>query len=58
MPVIAANVKVDYNGMGSVLASRGVGYLAANVLAAILQTIVKNHSDGLLICAFLLPAIG
>jgi hypothetical protein len=44
--------------MGSVLASRSAGYLVANLLGAILQNIVKNHSEGLLFCAFILPAIG
>ncbi len=57
MPILATNVKVDFNGMGSVLASRGIGYLSANILGAILQNIVKQHSDGILICAFILPAI-
>jgi hypothetical protein len=58
MPILAANANVDYSGMGSALASRGAGYLAANILGVILQHIVKKHSDGLLVCAFVLPAIG
>lgn len=58
MTTLAANTKVDYNGMGSVLASRGLGYLVANILGAILQNIVKKHSDGLLVLSFILPAIG
>jgi hypothetical protein len=58
MPILAANANVDNSGMGSVLASRGAGYLVANILGVILQNIVKKHSDGLLICAFILPAIG
>ncbi len=58
MPILAANANVDYSGMGSVLASRGAGYLAANILGAILQHIVKKHSHGLLVCGFILPAIG
>jgi hypothetical protein len=58
MPILAANANVDYSGMGSALASRGAGYLAANILGVILQNIVKIHSDGLLVCAFILPAIG
>jgi predicted MFS family arabinose efflux permease len=57
MPVVAANIHADYSGMGSALASRGAGYLAANILGVILQNIVKKHSDGILICAFILPAI-
>jgi hypothetical protein len=58
MPILAANAKVDFNGMGSVLASRGVGYLMANILGAVAQNMVKKHSEGLLVCAFILPAIG
>jgi hypothetical protein len=58
MPILATNAKVDFNGMGSVLALRGIGYLSANILGALLQNIVKKHSDGILICAFILPAIG
>lgn len=58
MPILAANIKVTYSGMGSVLASRSAGYLIANLLGAILQSIVKNHSEGLLFCAFILPALG
>ncbi len=58
MSILAANVNVHYSGMGSVLASRGAGYLVANILGAILQNIVKKHSDGILACAFILPAIG
>ncbi|CAF4227956.1 unnamed protein product [Rotaria sp. Silwood2] len=57
MPILAANIKVTYSGMGSVLASRSAGYLVANLLGAILQNIVKNHSEGLLFCAFILPTI-
>jgi len=57
MPIIAENIHADYNGMGSVLASRGAGYLAANILGVILQSIVNKHSDGILVCAFILPAI-
>lgn len=58
MPILAANINVTYSGMGSVLASRSAGYLSANLLGSILQAIVKNHSEGLLFCAFILPAIG
>ncbi|CAF1183850.1 unnamed protein product [Adineta ricciae] len=57
MPILAANIQVTYSGMGSVLASRSAGYLVANCLGATLQSIVKNHSEGLLFCAFVLPAI-
>ncbi len=58
MSILAANVNVHYSGMGSVLASRGAGYLVANILGAILQNIVKKHSDAILACAFILAAIG
>jgi len=58
LPILAANTHVDYNGMGSALASRGAGYLVANILGIILQNIVKKHSDGILVCAYVLPAIG
>ncbi len=58
MPTLAANVHVHYSGMGSVIASRGAGYLVANILGAILQNIVKKHSNGILMCGFILPAIG
>ena len=58
MPVLAANLRVTFNGMGSVLASRSAGYLTANILGATFQRIVKNHSEGLLFCAFMLPAVG
>ncbi|CAF3907492.1 unnamed protein product [Rotaria sp. Silwood1] len=57
MPILASNVNVDYSGMGSALALRAAGYLIANISAAFLQNIVKKHSEGLLICAFVLPAI-
>ncbi|CAF1077410.1 unnamed protein product [Adineta steineri] len=57
LSIIAANLKVTYSGMGSVLASRSAGYLIADLLGAILQNIVKNHSEGLLFCAFILPAV-
>ncbi|CAF4050395.1 unnamed protein product [Rotaria sordida] len=57
MPTLAANIKVTYSGMGSVLASRSAGYLFGNLLGAILQNIVKKHSEGLLFFAFILPAI-
>ena len=58
MPTIAANVGVAFSGMGSVLASRGAGYLVATIFGAILPNIVKKHSEALLACAFVLPAIG
>lgn len=58
MKILAENVHVDFNGMGSVLASRGFGYLVANIFAVILQNIVKKHADGILILAFTLSAIG
>jgi hypothetical protein len=58
MPILAENTKTHYNGMGSVLASRSAGYLAGNILGIFLQNIVTRHSEGLLICAFILPAIG
>ncbi|CAF4163435.1 unnamed protein product [Adineta steineri] len=57
LPILAANIQVTYSGMGSVLASRSAGYLIANLLGAILQNIVKNHSEGLLFCAFILPGV-
>ena len=58
MSILATNIQVTYSGMGSVLAARSAGYLIANLLGAVLQIIVKNHSEGLLFCAFILPAIG
>ena len=58
MPILAANAKFDYNRMGSVLGFRGAGYLIANIIGAVLQNIVKNHSEAVLVCAFILPAIG
>jgi hypothetical protein len=58
MTILAANIGVVYSGMGSALASRSAGYFVANVLGVILQNIVKQHSDALLACAFILPAIG
>ncbi len=58
LPTLAANVNVHYSGMGSVLASRGAGFLVANILGAILQNIVKKHSSGILMCGFILPAVG
>ncbi|CAF1144679.1 unnamed protein product [Adineta steineri] len=57
LPILATNIQVTYSGMGSVLASRSAGYLIANLLGAILQNIVKNHSEGLLFCAFILPGV-
>ncbi|CAF2658407.1 unnamed protein product [Rotaria sp. Silwood2] len=57
MPILASNVQVDYSGMGSALASRAAGYLIANIFGAFLPNIVKQHSEGLLVCAFILPAI-
>ncbi|CAF4378853.1 unnamed protein product [Rotaria sp. Silwood2] len=57
MSILAANIKVTYSDMGSVLASRSAGYLVANILGAVLQNIVKNHSEGLLFCVFILPTI-
>ncbi|CAF3238275.1 unnamed protein product [Rotaria sp. Silwood2] len=57
MPFLAANINVTYSGMGTVLASRSAGYLVANLLGAILQNIVKKHSEGLLFSAFILPTI-
>ena len=58
MSILAENIQVDYSGMGSVLAFRAVGYLIANIFGVILQNIVKKYSEGLLICAFLLSAVG
>ena len=58
MPILAANAQTGYSSMGSVLASRGGGYLAANIFGAILSNIVKRHSEGLLVCAFVFPAMG
>ena len=58
MPILVANINVDYSGMGSALASRGAGYLGGNILGIIFQNIVKTHSEGVLVCAFILPAIG
>ncbi|CAF3483464.1 unnamed protein product [Rotaria socialis] len=57
MSIVAANAKVDYSGMSSALAARSAGYLIANIFGAIFQNIVKKHSEGLLVCAFILPAI-
>lgn len=58
MPILANNINVEFSGMGSALASRSAGYLVANILGVILQNIVKTHSEGLLVIAFILPAIG
>ena len=58
MGILAANVKVHYTGIGSALALRAVGYLFGNILAIILQNMVQNHSEGQLVCAFILTAIG
>ncbi|UJR16772.1 hypothetical protein I4U23_003672 [Adineta vaga] len=57
MTILAKRLQVDFSGIGSALAARGIGYLVANILGVILQKIVKKHSDGLLIIAFLLSAI-
>ena len=58
MPILAVNTGTDYSSMGSALAARGGGYLVANLFGAALQTIIQKHSEGLLICAFIFPAIG
>lgn len=58
MTVLAANAQVAYSGISSALAARAAGYFIANIFGAILQNIVKKHSEGLLTCAFFLPAIG
>ena len=58
MPVLVSNMKIAYSAMGSALASRGAGYFAANILGVILQNIVKKHSEGILVCAYMIPAIG
>jgi hypothetical protein len=58
MSILATNANVDFNDMGSALAWRGIGYLSANILGAILQNIVKRNSNGILILTFTLPAIG
>jgi len=58
MSIIAANNHIDFNGMGSVLALRGTGYLTATIFGVFLPNIVKKHSEALLACAFILPAIG
>ncbi|CAF1039835.1 unnamed protein product [Rotaria sordida] len=57
MGILASNANIDYSGMGSALASRGAGYLIANICGAFLQNIVKKHSEGILVCAFILAAI-
>lgn len=56
--ILSKNVNVDYSGMSSALASRSAGYLIANIFGALLQNIVKKHSEALLVCAFILPAFG
>lgn len=58
IPTLAHNVKETFSGVGSALASRSAGYFIANILGAILQNMVKKHSEGLLALAFILPAIG
>lgn len=58
MPFVAANINVDFNGMGSVLASRGAGYFASNILGIILQGVVRKHSYVVLVVAYLLAAFG
>jgi hypothetical protein len=58
MLTLAANVDATFSGMGSVIAARGAGYLIATIFGAILPNIVKKHSEALLACAFILPAIG
>ena len=58
MSAVAANVDVAFSGMGSVLASRGAGYLVSTIFVLILPNIFKKHSEALLACAFILPAIG
>ena len=44
MSVLADNTHVDFSGMGSVLASRGAGYLVANILGTILQNVVNTFT--------------
>ena len=58
MPILADNIKVAYSGMGSALAARSFGYLTSNLLGVAFQQIIKKHSDGLLVFAFILPSIG
>ena len=58
MPTVADNIGVAFSGMGSVLAWRGGGYLVATIFGVVLPNIVKQHSEGLLACAYLLAAIG
>ncbi|CAF1112814.1 unnamed protein product [Adineta steineri] len=57
LPILGQNINVGYTGMGSVLASRAVGYLVANLLGIRLQNITKKYAEALLICAFMLAAI-
>ena len=56
MSTLAANVNVHYSGMGSVLAARGIGFLFANIVGVFLRNSVRNHPNGVVMCAYILPA--
>jgi hypothetical protein len=58
MSSLVANAHIDYSGMGSALAARALGYLAANLFGAIAEKMVRHHSEGLLTLAFFLPGVG
>ena len=58
MSIVATQIHVDFSGMASALASRSVGYLLANLLASLAHTLVRLHSEGLLVVACLLPSLG
>ncbi|CAM4754267.1 unnamed protein product [Rotaria magnacalcarata] len=55
--VLSKQTNVTYNGISTILITRGAGYMVANIAGGITQNIVKKHPEGLLSFAFLIAAI-
>lgn len=58
LEVLATQCQVKINEISTILVTRNAGYMAANLVGAILQKYVGKYPEALLSVSFLVSAIG
>lgn len=58
LKILAEQTNVDLTNISTILASRNIGYMVANLVGAVIQNTVQKYPEGFLSGSFLLASIG
>ncbi|CAF0927362.1 unnamed protein product [Didymodactylos carnosus] len=57
LEILRDHVRTNLDGIATILASRGAGYMAGNILGVVLQKQVRKHSELIVAIGFFIPGV-